>query len=112
MDNKNEITETDLVEVAMPEVTSEDNPESKTEAAGKKPERKKEKISKGAIAVIVVAALVIGGLTVKTFVDSFKEILILRQMTIYLRWIGKMSSRNLQRPERLLESERMLIFRR
>ena len=47
MDNKNEITETDLVEVAMPEVTSEENPESKTEAAGKKPERKKKKISKG-----------------------------------------------------------------
>ena len=42
MDNKNEITETDLVEVAMPEVTSEENPESKTEAAGKKPERKKK----------------------------------------------------------------------
>ena len=40
MDNKNEITETDLVEVAMPEVTSEENPESKTEAAGKKPKRK------------------------------------------------------------------------
>lgn len=73
MDNKNEITETDLVEVAMPEVTSEENPKSKTEAAGKKPERKKKKISKGAIAVIVVAALVIGGLTVKTFVDSFKQ---------------------------------------